>query len=197
MSSTSLHLILFSVVLFSAVLLVGLIVNRGFRKIVWSQALLWIAAVAMIGVVGEIFVDSLYKDIFGTPLWRYNFLPVNHAYTSGWAPVLWGMFGFFLYLVHHKYGRWTPHQLAKLSVIFALEALAIEALADIISKPILGKYIYYYYPNGLWHISAFQNVPFYFLCGALIIYTIHWFKPSPHFFIVISSWVVIVTVYLR
>jgi hypothetical protein len=107
------------------------------------------------------------------------------------------MFGFFLYQIHHKYERWSPRQLMRLSITFALEALAIEAGADLISRPILGDYIFYYYPNGLWHISAFQNAPFYFLCGALIIYTIHWFKANPHFFIVISTWVVIVTVYLR
>lgn len=151
----------------------------------------------MIGVVGEIFADSIYNALFGTPLWRYNFLPINHAYTSKYAPILWGTFGLFLYLVHHKYERWTPSQLTRLSAVFAFEALAIEAAADLISKPILGDYIFYYYPNGLWHISAFQNFPFYFLCGSLIIQTIHWFKAQPYYFTHLAAWVTIVTVYLR
>jgi hypothetical protein len=191
------RLFLYSVVLFVGVMVAGLVVNRGFKKIHWSRALLWITSVAMIGVVGEIFADSIYNALFGTPLWRYNFLPINHAYTSKYAPILWGIFGFFLYITHHKYERWTPRQLTKLSVVFAFEALAIEAAADLISKPILGNYIFYYYPNGLWHISAFQNAPFYFFCGSLIIQTIHWFKTQPYYFTHLAAWVTIVTVYLR
>lgn len=191
------RLLLFSVVLLAGVIVSSLIINRGFKRFHFSRALLWITSVAMIGVVGEIFVDSIYNALFGTPLWRYNFLPINHAYTSKYAPILWGTFGLFLYLVHHKYERWTPRQLMHLSIIFGLEALVIEAVADLISKPILGNYIYYYYPSNLWHISAFQNFPFYFLCGSLIIQTIHWFKTSPHYFTHLATWVTIVTVYLR
>jgi len=151
----------------------------------------------MIGVLGEISVDSAYAHFFGTPLWRYNFLPVHHAYTSAFSPILWGSFGFYLYLMHHQYERWSRKQLFRLALIFSLEAIAIEAIADLITKVILGKYIYYYYPSTLWHITAFQNLPFYFLCGFAIIETIHWFKASPHFFTVISAWVTYVTVALR
>lgn len=191
------RLFLFAVISLAAVVLFNLLVNRGFKKFQLSRALLWVSSVAMIGVLGEIFVDTIYNHFFHTPLWRYNFLPVHHAYTSGYAPVLWGTFGFFLYLMHHKYERWSPKELTRLSIIFGLEALFIEAIADLVSKLILGDYIYYYYPNGLWHISAFQNFPFYFLCGRLIIQTIHWFKNSPHYFTYLSAWVTTITIYFR
>jgi len=195
--NTSFRLFIFAVIALAAVILFNLLVNRGFKKFQLSKALLWVSAVAMIGVLGEIFVDTIYNHFFHTPLWRYNFLPVHHAYTSEFAPVLWGTFGFFLYLTHHKYERWSPRELVNSSIIFGLEALVIEALADLVSKVVLGNYIFYYYPNGLWHISAFQNFPFYFLCGALITETIHWFKNSPNYFIVMSSWVTIITIYFR
>lgn len=195
--NTYTRLFFFAVISLAAVISSSIIVNRGFKKFQLSRALLWISSVAMIGVVGEIFVDSTYNYIFHTPLWRYNFLPINHAYTSKYAPILWGTFGLFLYLMHHRYERWTPKQLTNLSIIFALEALVIEAIADLVSRPILGDYIYYYFPSGLWHISAFQNFPFYFLCGYLIILTLHWFKTNPHYFTVLSAWVTIVIVYFR
>ena len=130
--NTSFRLLLFAVISLSAVIFFNLIVNRGFKKFQLSTALLWVLAVAMIGVVGEIFVDSIYNYIFHTPLWRYNYLPINHAYTSKYAPILWGTFGLFLYLMHHRYERWTPKQLVNLSVIFAFEALMIEAIADLL-----------------------------------------------------------------
>jgi hypothetical protein len=195
--NTQIRLFFFSVILLVIVLLASLLLKGGLKKVHLSRALLWISSVAMIGVIGEIFADSIYNYFFHTPLWRYNFLPVHHAYTSEYAPIIWGIFGFYLYLVHHKYERWSPKQLFNLSCIFALEALALEAIVDLISKVILGDYIYYYYPSGLWHISAFQNFPFYFVCGHLIIQTIHWFKSSPHYFTLLSAWVTVVTIYFK
>ena len=191
------RLFIFGIVLLAFVLIVSTLVNGGIKKPHFSRVLLYISAVAMIGVLGEITVDSIYNNLFGTPLWRYNFLPVNNAYTSGFAPVLWGSLGLYIYLVHHKYERWSPKELVHLSIIFGLEAMVLEALADLLSKPILGDYIYYYYPGGLFHISAFQNFPFYFICGAVVIQTLHWFKAQPHYFAFISAWVAVVTVYLR
>lgn len=189
------HLVIYGLSLPTGVILVSLLINRGLNKIHLSQMLLYVMSVAMLGVLGEIFVDSIYAHFFSTPLWRYNFLPVHHAYTSGFAPVLWGSLGLYIYLVHHKYEKWPPKELLKLSVIFGLEAMILEAAVDLLAKAMLGKYIYYYYPNGLWHISAFQNFPFYFVLGVLIVQTIHWFKKSPHYFTILSTWVTVVTVY--
>jgi hypothetical protein len=191
------RLFIFAAVCIAAVYIFSSIVGRDFKKINIHIALLYVSAVAMIGVLGEIFVDTIFARFFHGPLWRYNFLPVHHAYTSEYAPILWGTFGLYLYLMHHKKERWTRQELIRLSIIFALQALIIEAIADLVSKPILGDYIYYYYPGGLWHITAFPNFPFYFLSGYLIIQTIHWFKTSPHYFTYLSTWITAVTIYFR
>ena len=191
-----LKLALYTLVLVAAVYLISSLIGRKFKTVQPKKATLYITSVAMIGVLGEITVDTVYNHIFHTPLWRYNFLPVHHAYTSEYAPFLWGSFGFYLYLTHHRLEKWTKKQLVNVAVIFAFEALVIEAIADLISKAMLGNYIYYYYPNGLFHISAFQNFPFYLICGFVIAGVIHRFKSDPHFFSFISTWVAVVTVYL-
>jgi hypothetical protein len=190
------RLTIFTVIMVTTIYLFSSLISRKFKRFQVKKALLYISAVAMIGVVGEITVDTFYAHFFHTPLWRYNFLPVHHAYTSEFAPFLWGSFGFYLYLTHHHLEKWTRRQLINLAFIFAFEALVIEATADLLSRVVLGNYIFYYYPNGLFHISAFQNFPFYLICGFIIAETIHRFKADPHFFTFISAWVTIVTVYL-
>lgn len=198
MDPFTVRLIIFTAILIATIYLVSCLFSRQFKKIQPSKALLYVTTVAMIGVVGEIFVDTIYAHFFDTPLWRYNFFPIYDGYTSEYAPVLWGIFGFYLYLMHnHSLEKWTRQRLVKLSIIFGIEALVLESIVDLISKPMLGDYLFYYYPDGLWHISAFQNFPFYFLCGALIAHSVHKFKASPQFFIVLSAWITVVTVFFR
>ena len=146
-------------------------------------------------MLGEIFVDTIYNSLFGTPLWRYNFLPIYNAYTSQFSPILWGSFGLYLYLVHKDYKKWSRRQLINLAFVFSLEAIVIEAVADIAAIPILGDLIYYYYPVNLWHVTALQNIPFYFLSGILIVETLYNFKASPRFFTVLSAWITIIVVF--
>lgn len=197
MTTDSIRLTVYGVSLFVLVYLLNFVIYRKFKKIHWSRALLYIVSVAMIGVLAEIFVDTIYRHIFGDMLWNYNFLPVHHAYTSQFSPVLWGAFGFYLYLMHHEYEKWPPRKLFYLSVIFSLEAIVIEGAADFISRPFLDRLVYYYHPSNLWHLTSLQGIPFYFLTGVLIIQTIHWFKSSPHYFTFVSAWVTAITVLFR
>jgi len=148
MTSINLRLLIFGLVCLPTVYLFSALVTGHFKKIHLSRALLYIFSVAMIGVLGEISVDSFYNHFFHQPLWRYNFLPIHNAYTSQFSPILWGSFGFYIYLLHHKYERWSRSELNKLAIIFSLEAIAIEAIADLVSRAILGKYIYYYLLSG-------------------------------------------------
>src|SRR5438552_1739976 len=115
-------LLIYAVIIFLTVYLYSALIHRKFKKIHLSRALLYICSVAMIGVLGEISVDTFYNHVFGSPLWRYNFLPIHHAYTSLFAPIMWGGFGFYIYLIHHSYERWTRKQLISLALIFCVEA---------------------------------------------------------------------------
>lgn len=156
---------------------------------------MYISTVAMIGIFGEIFVDTIYEYIFGIPLWRYNILPIHNAYTSEYAIVLWGIYGFYLYLLHDSLGKWSENRQRQLALIFAFEALVLEAIVELASKVAFGEYFYYYYPDDLWHISTIQNFPFYLICGFLIVKTINRFKANPRFFTVLCTWLTCVIVF--
>lgn len=192
-----LKFMLFTVVWIVVVYLFNSLLARSFKKIVWSRALVYVSTVAMLGLFGEIFVDTIYHIVAGTPLWRYNFWPIHDAYTSLYAAVLWGIYGFYLYLLHDNLRtRWSVQYDWQLALIFSFEALVIESLVELTSKFVVGNYIYYYYPSGLWHISAFQNFPFYIICGFLIVKTVKRFLQDPVFFTFLNSWLLVTIIWL-
>lgn len=188
---------LFSLAWIAGVYLFNCLLARKFKSIVWSRALVYVSTVAMLGLFGEIFVDTLYNIVTGTPLWRYNLWPIHHAYTSSYAAVLWAIYGFYLYMLHDNLRtKWSVQHGWHLALIFSLEALIIEALVEITSKVVFGEYIYYYYPNGLWHISAFQNFPFYLICGCIIVVTVRQFLALPWYFILFNTWLVAMIIWV-
>jgi hypothetical protein len=190
-------LILFAIVWFVILYLFNSLLAGGWKKIVLKQAALYFSTVAMIGIYGEIFLDTAYKFFVGHPLWHYNMLPIHNAYTSTYAAIIWGAYGFHLYLLHGTLGsKWSISRTKHLAFIFCIEALIIEALATISARIFLGKYLYYYIPGDLWHVSSFQNIPFYFICGVLIIKTLKRFKVDPVFFSAMSTAMVLVIVFL-
>jgi hypothetical protein len=153
------------------------------KKIDAKQAVLYFTTVALIGLFGEIFLDSIYKFFVGQPLWYYNFLPIQGGYTSYYAIVLWGLYGFHLYMLHGSLSaKWSIKKTKHLALIFALEALVIESLLTISAKLFLGKYMYYYTPSDLWHVTSVQNFPFYLICGLVILKTLKRFRVDPFFF---------------
>jgi hypothetical protein len=186
MSITS--LILFGLMWFVILYLINAAIAKKFKKIDAQIAALYFFTVAMIGLFGEIFLDTIYNYFVGQPLWRYNILPIHGGYTSIFAIILWGLYGFHLYMLHDTLGsRWSIYKTKHLVLIFGLEALIIESLLTISAKLLLGEFMYYYYPGDLWHVTSIQNLPFYFICGFVILKTIPRFKADPQFFILMSS----------
>lgn len=162
-----------------------------------KMALLYFSTVALIGVFGEIFLDSTYNHLAGRPLWYYNILPVQGGYTSSFAIVTWGILGFYLYLMHDNLeSKWSITKTKHLALIFSLEALVIEALVTISAKLLLGQYLYYYLPGDLWHVSSLQNIPFYFICGVAILKTTKRFRRDPYFFSAMSFCLIYVLIFL-
>ncbi len=191
----TIRLIFFTIGLIAVTYFFNSLIARRLKPIDPKMALLYISTVAMIGVFGEIFVDSIYEYFFDTPLWIYNILPVHHGYTSKYAVILWGIFGFYLYLMHDSLEKWSIHRRRHLALIFAFEALVLEAVVVLSSKVVLGEYMYYYYPGDLWHISTVQNFPFYFICGYGIVGCIRRFRTDPRFFIIINTWLIAVLIF--
>jgi hypothetical protein len=172
------------------------LISREFKKIEPKQAILYVLTVALIGLFGEIFLDTIYNAAVGNPLWRYNILPIHRAYTSSYAIVTWGIYGFHLYLLHGTLKKRSITKTWHLALIISLEALLLEALLTISAKIFLGKYLYYYYPGDLWHVSSFQNIPFYFIFGIGIINILKRFQASPKFFSLLAAWFLLIIAFL-
>lgn len=150
----------------------------------------------MIGVYGEIFLDTLYNRVVGHPLWYYNLLPIHGGFTSAFAPIVWGMYGFHVYLLHDTLGtKWSITRTRHLALIISLEALVLEALLTLSAKPFFGEYLYYYLPGDLWHVTSLQNMPFYFMCGVLIVQVMRRFRRDPWFFSALSTFFVAILVF--
>jgi hypothetical protein len=178
-----LKLILFALLWLAIIYLLNAVIARKVKKVDIKIALLYFITVATIGILGEIFLDTVYNHFVGNPLWEYKILPVHQAYTSLYAPVVWGLYGIHLYLLHDTFKqKWALTRTRYLALIFSIEALVLEALLTISSKILLGDFMYYYFPSDLWHVSSFQNMPFYFICGVVIIKTMTRFKKDPLFF---------------
>ncbi|MBP9667528.1 hypothetical protein KBD87_01840 [Candidatus Saccharibacteria bacterium] len=160
-----------------------------------KNSISFISAAILIGIFGEVFVETIYTFLFHQPLWHYQFLPVHATYTSYFSIVLWTMYGLHLYWVdqtlRQKYGtlpRW------KLASVFAIESLLLETFANIVWLVVFGYFIYYYTPADLWHATTIQNIPCYFAASWAMIATVRRFKQSPYFFFAMS--ILILTVFL-
>jgi hypothetical protein len=131
-----------------------------FKKINPSVALLYSATLAMLGVFGEVIIDNGYNFAFGHPFWLYTTLPVHNGYTSRYALFLWGIYGFAIYLLHDHSGVRKIKAVNSLPVLFMASAIIFEVLVNLTFKIFFGKYVFYYFPSDLWHLSSVQVLPF-------------------------------------
>lgn len=175
-------LLLFALLWIFIVYIFNCALTKSFCKIDIKIAILYITTVAFIGVIGETFVGTTYNSLLDLPLWQYQALPIHNGYTSYYAPIIWGIYGFYLYLLHDHLVAKRGYSDNKLMIMFSLEAMVIEALVNISFLLVFGYYLYYYNPNDLWHFTSIQTFPFYFIAGFLITRTLKRFKKDPAFF---------------
>lgn len=134
-----------------------------------KTAFVYITTMAALGVGGEVILDTTYNTIFGRPLWEYHILPIHNAYTSVYSLFLWGTVGFHVYLFHSVLYKKGIRSLPKLAGIFCIEAIILEALANLSFLAAFGGYIYYYNPPDLWHITSVQVFPLYLFVGFITV----------------------------
>jgi hypothetical protein len=197
MSSNGLKLLIYGVWLVAVVYIVSCLRSRKIIKIQPSRLILYISSLAMIGALSEIFCDTVYVHLFHDRLWYYRFLPIHHAYTSQYSPVIWGAMGLYLYLKRPEDEKWTRKQLIILSAFFSIETIIMEGLAVASSRVFLGNYIFYYNPGNLFHVTSLQSIPFFFLVGILTFQALRWFKAQPLFFTVISAYVTAIVLFFK
>ena len=189
--------VLFALAWIVAVYLIDSLIAKKFQKIDLKMATLYFMTVSLVGVFGEMFLDTSYNWIIGHPLWHYNYFPIQHGYTSQFAAIIWGIYGFHLYLLHGTLkARWSITKTKHLALIFCLEALLFEAVLTISAKLTLGKYLYYYLPADLWHVSSFQNIPFYFICSLVILVSLRHFRSSSRFYSSMCALLIFVLIFI-
>ena len=197
MHPAPLKLILFALFWVATIYLLNCLIARQFKRPSPRLVLLYFTTVALVGLFGEIFLDSVYNFFVGHPLWRYDILPIQHGYTSSYAIVTWGLYGFHLCLLHDTLAtRWSITRTRNLALIFSVEALVLEAAITLSARVAFGRFLYYYLPADLWHVSSLQNIPFYFICGFVILKTLKRFRADPLFFSAMSSALLFVLVFL-
>lgn len=188
-------LLYFSLAWLGAIYLFNCAIARKFKAIDIEIALLYISSVMLLGVFGEVLIDSLYKAAFKLPLWEYYLLPIHNGFTSYYSLFIWSMYGFHLYLLHHSLnGRVRSNWV--LAVIVTIEAILLEVLFNLTSLAAFGQYIFYYLPNDLWHITSVQVMPVYFLAGFLVVRLTRSAKVDPWFFTLTNLVLVFVLVFL-
>ncbi len=190
------ELVYFSICWVLGVYLINSALAGEFKKINFKLMFLYVTTVSMIGTFGEVFWDGVYQKVFGVKLWEYYVYPIHNGHTSYFAAVLWGFYGFHLYLLYDTINKRYKRAVKYLPLIFSLEALMIEALVSVSYKLAFGHWLYYYLPNGLWHVSAFQNFPLYFMAGYVILGTLKRFRKDINFFIVMNLALMAVLIFL-
>lgn len=164
---------------------VNCLIARRVIRVDIKEAALHIAAMAMLGVIGEVAIGSFYKLLFHSMLWHYTVLPVHGGYTSEYALFLWGIYGFHLYLLHGTL-RNKLKSLNAMALLFCFEAIIIELLVNLTFVLSFGQFIFYYNPTDLWHFTSIQTLPFYLAAGYIVLITFREFELDKKFFIPMS-----------
>ena len=186
-------LLLFALFWLVFIFLLNCLIAKQFKRVELKTAIMYFMTTALIGLFGEIFLDTSYNLVVGHPLWYYNILPIQGGYTSSYAIITWGLYGFHLYLLHDSLrARWSITKTKHLVVLFAFEALLLESILTLSARIVFGKFLYYYLPGDLWHVTSIQNFPFYFICGLVLFKTLQEFRKSPRFFSALSAFLLAV-----
>jgi hypothetical protein len=196
MSMLSYQLVSFALLWIVIVYIVNVLIARKFKSVQVKPALLYIFFLAMLGPIGEVFIGSIYNYLFGGHLWDYTLFPIHHGYTSLYSPVIWGIYGFYLYLLADTIKDNERMRGVRLALLLSLETILLEAIVNLTYLLLFGRYLFYYYPADLWHFTSIQTIPFYFLTGFVIMGSMKRFKPDPVFFTLMCVAIMVVFVFL-
>ncbi|HVU75264.1 MAG TPA: hypothetical protein VHD38_00260 [Candidatus Paceibacterota bacterium] len=188
-------LVYFSLLWIIALYFVNSLFAQKLKRIDARQAAAYISSVMLLGVFGEVLMDSFYALLFGRPLWVYHLLPIHYAYTSYYSLFIWGMYGFHLYLLHDTlHGR--IERTLPLAWLICAEALLLEIVFNATSLLVFGQYIFYYLPQDLWHLTSIQVIPVYLLAGVLVVRLVRSVRTDTWFFSAVHATLLFIFVFL-
>ncbi len=140
-------------------------------RIEWKKLFLYVTVFSLFGVVGEIFVNTLYNYFFGEYLWVYYLYPVHEGHISKMFIFVWGSLGVYKYLSEVVLQKFSLYTKRRAGMIMSLEAIFLEIWYNTTFFLFFGGYIFYYFPDNLGplsHFSCLQVLPFYFIFGFLV-----------------------------
>ncbi|HTK39917.1 MAG TPA: hypothetical protein VL362_03580 [Patescibacteria group bacterium] len=162
------------------------------------RAVAYISAAILIGIFGEVLVESVYGLLLGEPLWYYKYLPVHDSFTSQFSVVLWGMFGLHIYWANLTLReRYPALNRLQRAVIFSVESLLLESFVNLVWLGVFGYLIYYYTPADFAHVTAWQNIPCYFGASWAILVSAKRFSREPWFFASMAGLIAFVFLFLK
>lgn len=130
----------------------------------------YITIFSLFGVVGEVFVNTLYLELMGSPLWEYRLFPAHNGNISYFFLFIWGSLGVYKYFSDYFFIK-KPLSEFKAGIVMGTEAVFLELIYNGTYRLIFGDYIFYYLPANLGplsHLSCLQVIPFYFIVGFIV-----------------------------
>jgi hypothetical protein len=137
----------------------------------------YVTIFSLFGVVGEVFVNTMYTSIVGSPLWEYQLFPAHGGSISYFFLFVWGSLGVYKYFTDYLFSQYEFYKRYP-GLIMGGEAVFLELVYNGLYLLIFGSYIFYYLPGNLGplsHLSCLQVIPFYFIVGHIThkLITIH------------------------
>jgi hypothetical protein len=101
------------------------------------------------------------------------------------------MIGFFMYLLHGTLKKKHISSVLMLATLFCIDAILFELAVNGSYRAIFHNYIFYYFPNNLWHLSSLQAIPLYLLAGLIVVEVLQREKRHPRFAVAVSTCLVV------
>ncbi len=136
----------------------------------FSTLFLYVTIFSLFGIIGEVFVNTLYERILGAPLWEYRLFPAHDGNISYYFIFIWGSLGFYKYFSDHYFIKRKISEVSA-GLVMGTEAVFLELVYNGLFLLIFDKYIFYYLPANLGplsHLSCLQVIPFYFIVGLIV-----------------------------
>lgn len=140
-------------------------------KLEFRRLLYYVTAFSLLGIIGEVFVNTLYTYFLGTPLWEYRLFPAHGGDISYFFLAVWGSLGFYKYVLDTVYKHTNTLSHVQAGLVMGSEAVFLELLYNGLFFLTFDNYIFFYFPTNvgpLSHLSCLQVIPFYFVFGYVV-----------------------------
>jgi len=161
--------------------LLGSLLIRRWVRIDPYQLALSMTAAFLVAIVCEVYLGKLYYLVTGQPLWQYRVWPIHDGYTSALNFIIWPVYGYYVYFMHHvlreKDIHIRPQWLKGLASGF--DGPLLEILANGFFLLFYGTFYFYYLPDDMRHFTSVQVVPLYMVMGVILSLLMEYLQDRP------------------